>query len=64
LPRPSLEAFSIRKAPQPFVALCQIGGHSAQAVRILLDAGFENVTSLVGGMAAWITLALAQSSPS
>lgn len=43
---------------QPVVTLCKAGGRSAQAARILMDAGFTDVRSLAGGMGAWNTHAL------
>lgn len=35
------------------VVHCQSGARSAQAVRTLLDAGFEDVRNLEGGLLAW-----------
>ncbi len=35
------------------VLYCSTGARSAQAVRLLLDLGFENVRSLEGGLRAW-----------
>ncbi len=36
-----------------FAVHCKTGGRSAQAVRILQDAGFENVYNVKGGITAW-----------
>lgn len=35
------------------IVVCQLGQHSGQAVRKLEVAGFENVSRLSGGIAAW-----------
>lgn len=35
------------------ILLCQSGMRSAQAARILKKAGFEHVTNVKGGIAAW-----------
>jgi rhodanese-related sulfurtransferase len=33
-----------------------MGGRSARAVKTLLDAGFENVRNVAGGIDAWLQL--------
>ncbi len=38
---------------RPVVAHCHKGGRSAKACKLLLDAGFADVTNLVGGIDAW-----------
>ena len=38
---------------KPVVAVCRAGGRSAQAVNMLLQAGFERVANLSGGMLRW-----------
>ncbi|MFW5450452.1 MAG: rhodanese-like domain-containing protein [Methylophagaceae bacterium] len=38
---------------QPIVMQCRSGRRSAAAATILLDAGFENVSNLSGGILAW-----------
>jgi glyoxylase-like metal-dependent hydrolase (beta-lactamase superfamily II)/rhodanese-related sulfurtransferase len=38
---------------KPIVAVCRAGGRSAQAVNMLLQAGFERVANLSGGMLRW-----------
>jgi rhodanese-related sulfurtransferase len=43
---------------QPLITICKAGGRSAQAARILMDAGFTDVRSLAGGMGAWNVLNL------
>jgi molybdopterin/thiamine biosynthesis adenylyltransferase/rhodanese-related sulfurtransferase len=35
---------------------CKMGGRSAKAVRTLLDAGFQDVTNVEGGIDAWLQL--------
>lgn len=35
------------------VTICAAGGRSTKAAEALLNAGFDNVTNLTGGMAAW-----------
>jgi adenylyltransferase/sulfurtransferase len=35
---------------------CKMGGRSARAVKTLLDAGFENVSNVAGGIDAWLQL--------
>jgi adenylyltransferase/sulfurtransferase len=35
------------------VVHCKMGGRSAQATRILKDAGFAKVRNLTGGILAW-----------
>ena len=44
-----LEAFKDR----PIVVHCHLGGRSAEATRLLMDRGFENVKNLDGGIDAW-----------
>ena len=44
-----LEAFKDR----PIVVHCHLGGRSADATRLLMDRGFENVKNLDGGIDAW-----------
>jgi len=38
---------------RPIVVVCRSGNRSAQGRDILLNAGFENVTSMGGGMNQW-----------
>jgi rhodanese-related sulfurtransferase len=38
---------------RPIVAVCHSGSRSAQAVRMLSQAGFAEVSNLGGGMIAW-----------
>jgi rhodanese-related sulfurtransferase len=40
-------------ASQKIVALCKMGPRSIKAVKVLHDAGFNNVWSLTGGIHAW-----------
>lgn len=39
---------------RPVVVHCRSGARSEQAVRILREAGFEDVTNLEGGLLAWV----------
>jgi adenylyltransferase/sulfurtransferase len=39
---------------QPVVIHCKVGGRSAEATRILLEAGHPDVRSLQGGVLAWV----------
>ena len=39
---------------QPVVIFCKVGARSAEAARILMDAGHPDVRSLSGGVLAWI----------
>ena len=36
-----------------YVLYCGTGGRSALAAKTLLDMGFENASSLAGGVSAW-----------
>ena len=38
---------------EPLLLVCRSGARSAQGCKVLLDAGFANVTNLAGGMMAW-----------
>ena len=38
---------------KPIVAVCRVGGRSAQAIAILRQAGFDNLANLPGGMMRW-----------
>lgn len=38
---------------RPVVAVCRVGGRSAQAVNFLKSAGFERLANLPGGMMRW-----------
>jgi rhodanese-related sulfurtransferase len=38
---------------KPIVAICRTGSRSGHACGMLRKAGFENVSNLAGGMAAW-----------
>ncbi len=38
---------------QPVILLCRSGNRSGQALRLLENAGFDNVHNLVGGITAW-----------
>lgn len=40
---------------QPIVVVCRSGNRSATGRDILLDAGFAEVTSMGGGMNAWVS---------
>ncbi len=40
----------------PIILQCGVGGRSAQAAAILLQAGFTNVLNLVGGITQWTTV--------
>jgi len=37
----------------PLVLVCATGARSARAVAVVRKAGYQNVTSLAGGLAAW-----------
>jgi len=37
----------------PIVAVCRVGGRSAQAINILRQAGFDKLANLPGGMTRW-----------
>ncbi|HEY8961393.1 MAG TPA: rhodanese-like domain-containing protein, partial [Luteolibacter sp.] len=41
---------------QEILVHCKMGGRSAKAVRALLDAGFQDVTNVEGGIDAWLQL--------
>jgi glyoxylase-like metal-dependent hydrolase (beta-lactamase superfamily II)/rhodanese-related sulfurtransferase len=43
---------------QPIVTVCQSGKRSAMAAQILLQAGFEQVANVAGGLIQWSRLAL------
>ncbi len=43
---------------RPVVTICKAGGRSAQAAKLLMDAGFTDVRSLTGGMGSWNVLGL------
>lgn len=53
----SLSQFDVRKIPQasemPLVLYCRSGHRSAIAAQKLFGAGFDSVTHLSGGLAAW-----------
>ena len=36
-----------------YVVNCKMGGRSAEAVLVMMDAGFTNVKSLIGGHQRW-----------
>jgi sulfur dioxygenase len=38
---------------KPLVAVCRVGGRSAQAINILRQAGFDKLANLPGGMMRW-----------
>jgi len=40
---------------QEIVIYCRTGNRSTQAAQILLNAGFENVTNMSGGITDWIS---------
>lgn len=40
-------------ADQPIVVVCRSGNRSQEGRNILQQAGFENVTSMAGGLSAW-----------
>lgn len=39
---------------RPVVVHCKVGGRSAEAVRLLLEKGYDDVRSLDGGVLAWV----------
>ena len=43
---------------QQIVVVCRSGNRSATGRDILLDAGFQQVTSMGGGMNTWVSLGL------
>ena len=43
---------------QPVVTVCQSGKRSGMAAEILLNAGFEEVANVAGGLIQWSRLAL------
>ncbi len=47
------EALPTLDRSREIVVHCKGGGRSARAVRQLLDAGFQNVTNLAGGITRW-----------
>ncbi|HEU4586652.1 MAG TPA: molybdopterin-synthase adenylyltransferase MoeB [Gemmatimonadaceae bacterium] len=47
------EALPTLDRSREIVVHCKGGGRSSRAVRQLLDAGFENVTNLAGGITRW-----------
>lgn len=49
---PELEPYR----PEQIVTVCKSGKRSATAAAILVQAGFPQVASLAGGMAAWVSL--------
>jgi rhodanese-related sulfurtransferase len=53
-----LEELELRLSELPadrtIITVCQTGARSAQAFRILQEAGFPNIASLKGGMEAWV----------
>lgn len=38
---------------EPYVFVCKAGGRSAAAAKMAIQAGFTDVTNMVGGMMAW-----------
>lgn len=56
IPLPELEA-RIDEVPrdQQIVVICNSGNRSKVGRDILLDAGFENVNSIAGGIQAWMS---------
>jgi phage shock protein E len=38
---------------KPIIVVCQSGSRSASACRQLMNAGYENVVNLAGGMVGW-----------
>ena len=56
LPRRLTELEAHRHAP--LITICQAGGRSAQAAKLLQEAGFGQVKSLTGGMGSWNILGL------
>ena len=50
----------LEEIPQdpPVVAVCQSGKRSAMAADILLNAGYERVANISGGLIHWSRLAL------
>jgi molybdopterin/thiamine biosynthesis adenylyltransferase/rhodanese-related sulfurtransferase len=51
-----LTGAAFRQIPfdQPVVIFCKVGGRSAQAARILIEAGHPDVRNLQGGVLAWV----------
>ena len=45
----------VRETGKSLMLYCAFGERSALALQILKDSGFEKVTHLGGGMAAWAT---------
>lgn len=41
------------KKSQPIYVICQSGGRSSRACKLLSQAGFEDVYNIRGGMMAW-----------
>ena len=51
-----LTGAAVRRVPfdQPVVIFCKVGARSAQAARILIEAGHPDVRHLRGGVLAWV----------
>jgi len=43
---------------QPIIMQCRSGKRSARASAILVEAGFDNVSNLTGGINAWVKVGL------
>ena len=56
VPLPDLEA-RVNEVPRDreIIVICNSGNRSQVARDILLDAGFENVTSIAGGIQGWMS---------
>ena len=56
IPLPELEA-RVNEVPrdQKIIVICNSGNRSQVGRDILLDAGFENVTSIAGGIQGWMS---------
>jgi len=54
IPLDKLTADLARVEPnEPVYLICESGGRSLEAARMLKDAGYNNVVTVAGGMAAW-----------
>jgi rhodanese-related sulfurtransferase len=42
-----------KKKDQPIIVVCQMGHSSGDAVKLLQDRGFANVSKMAGGMTEW-----------
>ena len=49
----SVAPATLRQEPRPLLVYCEHGIRSAHAARFLVQAGFEKVMNMVGGMSGW-----------